>query len=104
VAQLAIASALGPLTLVDSDEALVAVRWGYAADPRTTPLLAVSVLKILAYLKGPLTRFALRLLPRGSMFALAVQAQLMEIPYAQTRTCGQLAGALGSSPRAVGKA
>jgi len=44
------------------------------------------------------------LAPRGSPFRQAVWRALLQIPYGQTRTYGELAAALGSSPRAVGGA
>ena len=44
------------------------------------------------------------LAPQGSKFQQAVWNALLEIPYGQTRTYGELAKKLASSPRAVGNA
>jgi len=44
------------------------------------------------------------LAPHGSRFRQAIWKKLLEIPYGQTRSYGELAEALGSSPRAVGGA
>lgn len=44
------------------------------------------------------------LAPEGSAFRKEVWKLLGEIPYGETRTYKDLAGALGSSPRAVGNA
>lgn len=44
------------------------------------------------------------LAPAGSGFQQSVWKLLLEIPYGQTRTYGDLAKTLGSSPRAVGGA
>ena len=44
------------------------------------------------------------LAPRGTAFQRRVWDALLAIPYGETRTYGELAAALGSSPRAVGAA
>ena len=44
------------------------------------------------------------LAPRGTAFQRRVWDALLAIPYGETRTYGELAAALGSSPRAVGSA
>ena len=46
----------------------------------------------------------LPLAPRGTAFQRRVWSALLAIPYGETRTYGELAAALGSSPRAVGSA
>jgi methylated-DNA-[protein]-cysteine S-methyltransferase len=59
-----------------------------------------------AYFCGTLTRFDLPLDLRGSPFQLAVWRELTRIPYAQTRSYGEIARAIGQpkAPRAVGLA
>lgn len=47
---------------------------------------------------------ALPLAPRGSAFRQRVWRALLGIPYGETRTYGELAAHLGSSPRAIGGA
>ena len=44
------------------------------------------------------------LAPRGTAFQRRVWGALLAIPYGETRTYGELAAELGSSPRAVGAA
>ena len=44
------------------------------------------------------------LTPRGTAFQRRVWGVLLSIPYGETRTYGELAAELGSSPRAVGAA
>ena len=46
----------------------------------------------------------LPLAPRGTAFQRRVWNALLAIPYGETRTYGELAAELGSSPRAVGSA
>ena len=42
--------------------------------------------------------------PRGTAFQRCVWGALLAIPYGETRTYGELAAELGSSPRAIGTA
>ncbi|MEF9907550.1 methylated-DNA--[protein]-cysteine S-methyltransferase [Streptomyces sp. P9-A2] len=59
-----------------------------------------------AYFAGGLKEFTLELSPHGTPFQRRVWDLLTDIPYGETRTYGELAGALGSpkASRAVGLA
>lgn len=59
---------------------------------------------IQVYLADPRRGFDLPLDLAGTPFRMRVWRQLRDIPPGQTRTYGQIAHALGSSPRAVGQA
>jgi methylated-DNA-[protein]-cysteine S-methyltransferase len=56
------------------------------------------------YFAGRRRTFDLRLAPDGTAFQQSVWAALREIPYGETRSYGELARQLGTSPRAVGRA
>jgi methylated-DNA-[protein]-cysteine S-methyltransferase len=56
------------------------------------------------WLKGARRAFTLPVSPRGSSFQRRVWSALRRIPYGETRSYGQIARALGSSARAVGRA
>ncbi len=60
--------------------------------------------QLAAYFAGTLHDFTLHLAPPGTDFQHRVWATLRAIPYGQTRSYAQLARALGSAPRAVGRA
>ena len=60
--------------------------------------------QITRYFRGKLTQFTLPLAPEGSPFQRRVWAALQEIPFGETRSYGELARTLQSSPRAVGRA
>lgn len=60
--------------------------------------------EIEAYFKDPATVFTVPLAPQGTPFQHRVWGALRRIPAGETRTYGQLAAELGSSPRAVGQA
>ena len=73
------------------------------AVPRRERLAAAA--RVRAWFEGDLQALdALELDPGGTPFQRAVWALLCKIPRGETRTYGQLAGELGSSPRAVGGA
>ena len=58
------------------------------------------------YFEGKRTSFDLPILPKGTPFQLAVWTRLLEIPYGEVRTYGQIAAEIGNSKssRAVGQA
>jgi methylated-DNA-[protein]-cysteine S-methyltransferase len=62
--------------------------------------------QILAYCAGDLRSFTVALAPAGTAFQLRVWAALRAIPFAETRTYGQLAAELNQplAARAVGRA
>jgi len=62
------------------------------------------VAELRAYFADPTHRFGLPLRLAGTPFQRRVWAALMAIPPGQTRTYGDLATELGTSPRAVGGA
>ena len=105
---------VGSLTLVGQDGALTGVYFAEhvrrPADEmfgtRNDAAFAGSAEQLAEYFAGQRTSFDLILQPAGNAFQHRVWAQLGLIPYAQTRTYGQLATALGDSrlARAVGAA
>jgi methylated-DNA-[protein]-cysteine S-methyltransferase len=74
--------------------------------PRDDTAFAVVAGQLAEYFAGARTVFDLPLAPRGNAFQRKVWAQLLLIPYGQTRSYGQLAVALGDPglARAVGAA
>jgi methylated-DNA-[protein]-cysteine S-methyltransferase len=60
--------------------------------------------QIVRYLADPDFRFDLRVAAEGTPFRRAVWREIARIPAGQTRTYGELAARLRSSPRAVGGA
>jgi methylated-DNA-[protein]-cysteine S-methyltransferase len=114
-----IESPVGPLTLVAQDGALVGLYMDLQRhrpddedlgeqDPggRQAEPFKTAADQLDAYFTGALTRFTLPLAPRGSEFQQRVWAALLEIPYGETESYGELAGRIGSpgAARAVGLA
>jgi methylated-DNA-[protein]-cysteine S-methyltransferase len=92
-------SPVGPLTLVAEDGAIVGL---YMDLQRHRP----DDDKLDAYFAGGLRRFSVPLAPHGSEFQQRVWAALLEIPYGETESYGELAARIGSpgAARAVGLA
>lgn len=96
-------SPLGPLTVVQSADKIVAVEWE-TKPPNPTPLLEKAIAQLEAYFAGDLLDFDLPLAPDGTDFQKAVWREMLAIPYGQTATYGDVAKQLTSAPRAVGVA
>ena len=111
-----IASPVGPLKLVAGDEGLVAVLWAQD-DPRRVrlpalleapdhPVLRQAERELAEYFEGRRRVFSVPLAFNGSDFQRRVWTLLLEIPFGETRSYGQLAARLGDpkASRAVGAA
>lgn len=103
-AALAFLSPVGRLVLREADGAIVAIDWGGAGEGEPTPLLVEARRQIEAYFARRLKRFALPLAPAGSPFEQRVWLAMRQIPYGLSARYGDLARAVGSAPRAIGRA
>ena len=92
------------LSLFENAGGLVALEWGKTPDASPSALLEEAGLQLNAYFDGRLQDFDLPLAPAGTAFQRDVWDQLCQIPYAETRSYGDIATALGSAARAVGGA
>ena len=112
---LSIPTPIGHLMIEEEGDAIVAISWpspcpsplageGRAAVSNGSPLLAEAAAQLDAYFAGHLTRFDLPLALSGSPFETRVWTAMQAIPYGETRCYGDLAGTIGSAPRAVGRA
>jgi len=87
-------------------DAIVAIDFLEPCDERAgrQPLAQAAVRQLRGYLKDPSAVFSLPLAPAGTPFQQRVWAGIAAIPAGQTKSYGELASELGSSPRAVGNA
>mgnify|MGYP001464443110 FL=1 len=104
MASLSINTPVGHLSLIEDQGSLVAVEWGAIANSDNSTLLLETKTQLNAYFDGRLTEFDLPLSPSGTAFQQQVWAEMRKIPYGKLRTYGNLAVAIGSSPRPVGGA
>lgn len=113
--QTTIPSPIGPLLLASDGRALTGL-WlenqkyfaaGLDPNAETAPDLPVfqeTRRWLEGYFDGRRPPALPPLAPAGTVFRRSVWNRLLEIPYGQTRTYGELAAELDSSPRAVGSA
>jgi len=109
-------SPVGTLSLVATDDALVALVWRLqsltrvpveqAVEDPEHPVLRESMRQLREYFAGTRRQFELPLEFRGTDFQRGVWSALLEIPYGETRTYGQIAEKLKNpaAVRAVGAA
>lgn len=101
-------SPLGPLTLQADDHGLCRLDYGQRCSQQNPehPVLQSAARQLRAYFAGQLTRFDLPLAPVGTAFQEEVWNRLLEIPWGETRSYGEIAAALGKpgASRAVGLA
>ena len=98
-----VGTSLGRFRIVERDNAIVRLRWG-SGRADDTPLLREAAGQIHAYAEKRLRQFDLPLAPTGPSFQRAVWAELLKIPYGETRSYGDLAHNLQAIARAVGGA
>ena len=111
-----IASPVGKLTLVASDQGLVAILWENDSPRRVRlsemvaeeqhPVLVEVERQLGEYFAGTRKTFSVALDMRGTRFQRDVWEALLAIPFGETRSYGQLARQLGNprATRAVGAA
>ena len=116
LAQIFYPSPVGGLTLVASDAGLVAVLWpdddparvrlGVREARTDHPILVMTTAQLDAYFAGTRQSFTLPLDFRGTAFQQKIWAALLDIPFGETRSYGDIARAIGqpTASRAVGAA
>jgi len=109
-------SPVGKLTLVSNLSALVAILWekerpgrvrlGTMQEDNDDPTLLEAERQLKAYFGGERNRFDVPLRFQGTEFQKKVWNALLDIPYGETRTYGEIAAAIGNpaAVRAVGAA
>ncbi len=98
---------IGTVTVTATAKAITGLDFG-AVEPETkeTPLLAQAHTQLMQYFKGNRKQFYLPLAPEGTAFQQKVWQALLQIPYACTKSYGDIARAIGepNASRAVGMA
>ena len=101
-------SPVGPLTLTADGEALTGLYFGakVLGDKGEGSILDAAKIQLGEYFSGKRRSFDLPLKPQGTAFRMQVWQALLEIPYGETRTYGEIAAVIGSpkATRAVGNA
>jgi methylated-DNA-[protein]-cysteine S-methyltransferase len=111
-----VATPVGELMLVASEKGLAAILWenddpsrvrlGELVEDAANPILQAAGTQLNEYFAGTRTAFDLPLDFKGTPFQKSVWAQLLAIPFGQTRSYADIARAIGKPTafRAVGAA
>ena len=99
-------SIIGKINLCADDEALTKLGFGNGSGNNPNGIILEAVKQLNEYFDGKRQSFDLPLKPHGTEFQQKVWSALLEIPYGQTRTYGEIAAAIGNPKacRAVGMA
>jgi len=106
ISSLVIPSPLGPLTLFADGGAIISLDWGKGDTIKgpDSAMLETAREQLKAYFAQELLAFDLPLDPFGTDFQKRVWNTMLEIPYGKTKSYGDVALEVKSSPRAVGGA
>ena len=99
--KLSLATPLGPITVIEAEDAIVALEWDRAAQETETPLLGEARAQLQRYFANGTKAFDLPLRPAGSAFQRRVWRAMRRIAPGRIRTYGALARTVRSGPRAV---
>ncbi len=105
MAHVCLLTPVGYLTAFSDGDAVVAIEFGrVAAGNEADDISETARQQLNAYFAGCLRRFDLPLRPSGTAFQQAVWQSMLDIPFGETRTYGEIANDVGSPARAVGGA
>lgn len=104
MAHLSAPSPLGPLSIFEDGGAIIALEWGRIEPEGVSPVLQAATEQLKSYFAGEREAFDLPLAPTGTDHEQAVWRAMLDIPFGETRTYGDLATDIGSVARAVGGA
>ncbi len=90
--------------LAADENAITGLIWNAEPLGKTSPLLAEGIKQLQAYIDGRLQVFDLPLSPKGSAFQQKVFAAMLDIPFGQTVTYGDIAKSLDCPAQPVGQA
>ena len=97
-------SPVGPLTIWESDGAVVKLAWGKSSQGEANEVLNQAVGELASYFAGELTEFETPWNGGGNEFQKTFLQALFDIPFGETRTYGDLAQELGVSAQSIGQA
>lgn len=99
-----VSAPFGPLGVTEENGSIVEIRWEKPEFSEKSPVLVEAAKQLNAYFSGKLKTFDLPLAPRGDAFQQSVCTAMLDIPYGETVTYGEIAKKLGSFGQPVGRA
>jgi len=95
---------LGWFSLVEEDGRITQLLWEDRTEGFRSGVLKEGLNQLEAYFAGKLTKFDLPLAPKGTDFQQQVYRVMLDIPYGEVLTYGQVAKKLGVPAQPVGQA
>jgi methylated-DNA-[protein]-cysteine S-methyltransferase len=95
-------TAIGWITICESKKRLLSVRFGKKTNLGKSRYLNKIKDQIINYSRGKLKLFNIKILMDGSMLQKNIWSELQNIPYGETKTYGEIAKKVNTSPRYVG--
>ena len=97
-------SPFGPLCITEQAGKIVALNWHEAGVSENSPVLDEATHQLALYFAGDLKVFDLPLAPKGDQFQQDVCKAMLQIPYGETCTYGDIAKKLDTYGQPVGQA
>ncbi len=95
-------TSIGWVTVCESKKRLLSVRFGKKTNLGKSKYLNKIKDQIINYSRGQLKLFNIKILMDGSMLQKNIWSELQNIPYGETKTYGEIAKKVNTSPRYVG--
>lgn len=104
MSQLSMHTPIIDITITELEGHIIALDWGWSPFQEKTPLLIEAKRQLDLYFDGDLTEFDLPIAPMGTKHQEKVWRAMMNIPYGETTSYGNMAKNIGSGSQAVGTA
>ena len=95
-------TSVGWITISEINDSIVSIKFGKKKYQVKNAILIKLKKQIIEYTKGKRTKFSVKLNITGSVLQKKIWKQLSNISYGTTKTYGDIAKALRTSPRYVG--
>ena len=95
-------SSVGWITVSEEKNSIISVKFGKKRNKGKNNILIKSKIQINEFIEGKRKKFTLKLYIRGTTLQKKIWNQLSKIEYGSTKTYGEIAKLLNTSPRYVG--
>ena len=95
-------TSIGWITLSEDNNFITSIKFGKKKNNGKNQVLTKLKIQILEFTKGKRKKFSVKLHLEGSMLQKKIWKQLTKIGYGTTKTYGEIAKVLNTSPRYVG--
>ena len=99
---LSFSSSIGWITISEEKDLITSIKFGKNKNKGKNIVLIKLKKQILEFIKGKRKKFSIKLHISGSSLQKKIWKQLSNIKYGNTKTYGEIARVLGTSPRYVG--